>query len=98
MTSKVYYRIYIGLFPEPDESILHSRFLFQFKFILRQGLLNDPFPQDFQTMRATCSVLISCLTWITLICSEALNTVRQEAQIIQRPQNLIPGLKFKEVR
>lgn len=34
---------------------------------------------------------------IPLICSEALNTVRQEAQIIQRPQNSIPGPKFKEV-
>jgi hypothetical protein len=29
---------------------------------LRQGLLNNPFPLDFQTMRAICSVLNSCLT------------------------------------
>jgi len=48
-------------------------------------------------MRATCSVLISCLTWVTLVRSEALSTVRQVAQIIQRPQNSIPGPKFKEV-
>jgi len=34
---------------------------------------------------------------ITLIYSEALNTVRQEAQITQRTQNSIPGPKFKEV-
>jgi hypothetical protein len=34
---------------------------------------------------------------ITIISSEALNKVRQTAQITHRPQNSIPGPKFKEV-